>query len=434
MLSEGSMIAGCRIETPIGRGGMGIVFRARQLALDRPVAVKVIATEFAREPAFRARFAREARSAASVDHPNAVPIYDAGEDEGHLYLVMRLVEGEDAAALVRNRGPFDAGHAVRLLTQVAGALDAAHAAGLVHRDVKPANVLVDAEGRAFLTDFGLAKIAGASGLTRTGEWLGTLAYVAPEQIRGGRVDARADIYALGCVLFHLLTGRPPFDRDSDAAILHGHLNDHVPALPARVRAAGALDRVLARALAKDPAERYASAGEFARAAATALSKGAVARRDDHVPAPTLVQPTHRTEILGHPPRARRGRLITAAVTLVVALGLGAAITLGSRDASDPSSRRLATASAPSPASTSAPAAPIVQLAAWPEERSAFTVVLASSPSRSVVRRVAVRARKVAGTPGGVAIGRLRQPPPRLLGGILRLVRVSWRRPVRGRAV
>ena len=202
-LSAGATLAGYRIEAEIGRGGMGIVYRATQVTLDRTVALKLIAPEISRDERFRERFQHEARIAASIDHPNVLPIYEAGEADGVLFLSMRYVEGGDLGALLA-QGPLAPERAVALVAQVAEALGAAHARGLIHRDVKPSNVLLEKrEGREqpYLADFGLAKIsASQSGLTKSGVFVGTLDYVSPEQIRGERLDARSDVYALGCLL------------------------------------------------------------------------------------------------------------------------------------------------------------------------------------------------------------------------------------------
>ncbi|MDO8184979.1 protein kinase [Conexibacter sp. JD483] len=271
----GTVVAGCRIISVIGRGGMGVVYLAQHEALERRVALKLLSPELAQDPEFRERFQSEARIAASLDHPNVVPIHDAGESDGELYIVMRWVDGLDLRALLReNGGTLPVESAVALLTQVADALDAAHARGLVHRDVKPANVLVTASREhAYLSDFGLTKLvsASSSGLTRTGQWIGTIDYVAPEQIEGRRLDARTDVYALGCLLFQALTGSVPFPREHEIAKVWAHVNadppslsEHAPELPR------ALGTVLSRALAKDPDARYASAGGLARAVLAAV--------------------------------------------------------------------------------------------------------------------------------------------------------------------
>ena len=202
---------------------MGVVYWATDLALDRPVALKLIANAHAGDAVFRRRFTTESRTAASLDHPNVVPIFHAGEHDGVLYLAMRYVEGKDLATEIRERGRLEADRAVRIVAQVASALSAAHDSGLVHRDIKPANVLLTPEDHAYLSDFGLTKRArGDSQDTQTGHLVGTLNYVAPEQIRGEPVGPRSDIYALGCVLFHALTGRPPFPMESDEAKLWAH--------------------------------------------------------------------------------------------------------------------------------------------------------------------------------------------------------------------
>jgi DNA-binding beta-propeller fold protein YncE len=267
-LTEGDVFADHRIEGLAGRGGMGVVYRATQLALERTVALKLIAPGLAEDEDFRERFVRESKAAASIEHPNVIPIYHAGERDGQLFIVMRYVEGEDLRARVRATGQLRPADAARIVAQTGGALDAAHARGLVHRDVKPANVLLGAGDHAYLTDFGLTKrVASESGTTQAGGWVGTLGYVAPEQIRGERVDARVDVYALGCVLVHLLTGRAPFLRSGDEATLWAHLNDEPPGEADGVPAA--FVPVVRRALAKQPADRFPSAGDLGRAALAA---------------------------------------------------------------------------------------------------------------------------------------------------------------------
>jgi len=278
-LQPGDDFAGHRITGVAGRGGMGVVYRAVQLDLDRAVALKLIAPDLAGDPAFRERFVRESRLAAAIDHPNVIPIYYTGEHDGALYIAMRYVEGSDLRTLVRAAGRLDAARAAHIASQVASALDAAHERGIVHRDVKPANVLLGAGEHAYLTDFGLTKrIASHSGSTRTGGWVGTLGFVAPEQIRGERVDARADVYALGCVLFYVLAGTAPYQRDSDEATLWAHLNDDPPSLTAHVEGTPpALEPVVRRALAKDPDDRFPSAGDLGRAALAAVGRSTPAR-------------------------------------------------------------------------------------------------------------------------------------------------------------
>ncbi len=273
-LGPTSIIAGYRIEDPIASGGMGIVYRATQLALDRLVAVKLITPDHAQDPEYRERFKTESKIAASIEHPNVIPVYEAGDDDGLLFISMRLVDGVDLEQVLANTGPLEPQRAVRLIAQVAAALDAAHARGLVHRDVKPANVLltVDDPEHAYLTDFGVSKRVGVhTSLTNAGQWVGTLDYLSPEQIRGDEVGPAADTYMLAGMLYHCLTGQPPFVRDSQAAILWAHMSAPVPAAGSlRPGLPEALDRVLARGLAKDPAARYHSAGELAAASANAV--------------------------------------------------------------------------------------------------------------------------------------------------------------------
>ncbi|HEX5610312.1 MAG TPA: serine/threonine-protein kinase [Solirubrobacterales bacterium] len=247
----GSTLAGYRIDSLIARGGMGVVYRATQLALDRPVALKVIARELADDEKFRRRFLSESRLAARLDHPSVVPVYDAREEDGELIVAMRLVEGGDLRKLIDREGPLEPGRAVRLLSQVAEALDAAHAAGIVHRDVKPHNILIEGE-RAYLSDFGLAKAYAETGSGTGASVVGTVEYMAPEQWRGERVGPEADVYALGCVLYEALTGIAPFARKEA---------DTEPEVPKGI------DRVIERAVSKNPSDRYRSAGALLAAAA-----------------------------------------------------------------------------------------------------------------------------------------------------------------------
>ena len=267
----GEVFGDLRVEGLAGRGGMGIVYRATQLVLERTVALKVINPVFAEDEDFRRRFVAESKAAALIEHPHVVPIYHAGQRDGVLFIVMRYIDGPDMRALVRAQGCLDGDRGARIVAQVGEALDAAHRRGLVHRDVKPANVLLGEDDHAYLTDFGLTKRSATTAgdaLSRAGGWVGTLGYVAPEQIRGDRVDARSDVYALGCVLVYALTGRPPYARDSDEATLWAHLNapppiEHVPP---------PFKDVIARALAKDPSDRYSSAGDLGRAARAATGR------------------------------------------------------------------------------------------------------------------------------------------------------------------
>lgn len=270
LLNIGEEIASYRIESFVARGGMAVVYRAMDIRLARTVALKLLAPELSANDNFRQRFMRESRLAAACDHPNIIPIYEAGEVEDRLYIAMRYVVGSDLRGLLDREGPLPLDRALALFSQVAGALDAAHARGLVHRDVKPGNIMVasgaghEDSDHVYLTDFGLTKRSlSLTGYTTAGHFLGTIDYVAPEQIAGKPVDARADIYALGSVLYEALTAVPPFQRDDDAALLWAHLSAppprvtvHRPDLPPQV------DHVLARALAKEPEDRYSSCREF----------------------------------------------------------------------------------------------------------------------------------------------------------------------------
>ena len=270
----GTELAGYLIEALAGRGGMGVVYRAHHLHLERRVALKVLVPELADDPGFRERFLRESRVAASIDHKNVIPIYDAGEAEGVLYIAMRYVEGTDLRSLLVNDALVEPGRALAILGQVADALDAAHARGLVHRDVKPANILIaeepgsQAETQVYVSDFGLTKATGSGpSLTATGQFVGTIDYASPEQIQGVKVDGRGDQYSLACVLQECLTGEPPFVRDSQLALLFAHVTDPPPpASERRPELPAALDAVLGKGLAKDPADRYESCRELVTAA------------------------------------------------------------------------------------------------------------------------------------------------------------------------
>jgi tRNA A-37 threonylcarbamoyl transferase component Bud32/CheY-like chemotaxis protein len=264
----GKVIAGYRIEERVGRGGMGVVYRAEHLNLRRRAAIKIIAPDLAESEGFRERFTREARIAAALQHPNIVTVYDAGEVDGLLYLAMQYIEGNDLSAMLRKDRRLRPYRAIDVCRQVASALDAAHAMGLIHRDVKPANVLI--EGRtAFLTDFGLTKRLDGThaDLTRAGDVVGTIHYVAPEQIEGTRVSARSDVYSLGCLLFHCLAGQVPFPRDTDVAVIYAHLSEDPPKLSVlRPELPDGLNAVMAKALDKSPDRRFPTCGDMINAA------------------------------------------------------------------------------------------------------------------------------------------------------------------------
>ncbi len=297
----GSVVAGYRLEAQAGAGGMAVVFRARDERLGRPVALKVLAPALASDPGFRRRFVAESRAAAAVDDPHIIPIYEAGEADGALFIAMRFVRGGDLRLVLDREGPLPPGRAAAFLSPTASALDAAHAAGLVHRDVKPANILVDVRlGRpdhVYLSDFGVSKGAAASvSLTGAGMFIGTPDYSAPEQIQGGLVDGRADQYALACVAYELLTGSVPFERDQGMAVLLAHLSEQPQALRSRrPDMPAAAGDVLARGLAKVPGERFGSCTEFAGALRDAFGLAPWHTRDPasapgHPPAVTAASP------------------------------------------------------------------------------------------------------------------------------------------------
>jgi hypothetical protein len=348
-LSEGDEFAGYRIERRLGRGGMGILYLAIEARLERHVALKLIAPEAAADEVFARRFAEESKIAASIEHPNVVPIYAAGEEGGIPYIAMRYVSGSDLGRRLAREGRLEPAAAAALIAQVGSGLDAIHAAGLIHRDVKPANVLLGETGgedHAYITDFGVARnVSTESGLTQTGRFVGTLDYVAPEQISAGAVDARADVYALGCLLFKLLTGEVPYPRDGEAARLYAHLNDPAPAPSLHATAVPmALDDVAIRAISKAPEDRYPSAGDLGRAAVAALSgsqpdlpertvaTGAAATQTAETIAPKAgssgpqTAATRRLE-----PDGGKGRGIWLALAggLVVAAAIAAVLSLGS---------------------------------------------------------------------------------------------------------
>ena len=342
-ISPGSVVAGYRIESVVGRGGMGVVYRATQLTLERPVALKLLAAEFAQDDGFRQRFQRESKLLAAIDHPNVITVHEAGEHEGRLFIAMRYVEGEDLREVIRREGALASERAAELIRQVADALDAAHARGLIHRDVKPANVLIERrEGRehAYLSDFGLTKPVSstAGGMTASGQWVGTADFVAPEQVRGEALDARADVYALGCVLFTTLTGRVPFDRDSEVAKIFAHVSEPPPSARAIEPALPeTLDRTVKRAMAKERDDRFPSAGDLARAATAAVAGGVPADSERSVArgtaaprgpggdgAPTVTQPS------APGPRSRSRRLvpIAAVAAVMIIVAIAAAVLLG----------------------------------------------------------------------------------------------------------
>jgi predicted Ser/Thr protein kinase len=345
-LAIGSDFAGYRIEEVAARGGMGVVYRAVQLRLTRLVALKLVTPALARDASFRERFRREWMIAASIEHPNVIPVYEAGEEDGALFIAMRWVEGTDLREAI-DGAALEPSRAAGLVSQVANALDAAHESGLIHRDVKPANILITGQDHVYLTDFGLTKHASSiSGLTRTGQWVGTVDYTAPEQIEGTPVTPRTDVYSLGCVLFETLTGRTPYKRDNDLATLWAHVYapppsvlELAPDIPVDFEA------VVQRAMAKDPEERYESASDLGRAALAAARGGQAPARERKAPARERKAPARE----GKAPAIRRPRwptdrrlLVGLAGALVLILAALAVVLLPGSD--DPKTDPAASAS------------------------------------------------------------------------------------------
>jgi serine/threonine-protein kinase len=328
----GTNVAGYAIESVLGRGAMGVVYVARQDPPARRVALKLIAPAFAGDEVFRRRFLREATAAAAIEHPHILPVYAAGETNGILFMAMRLVDGQDLGEILRRSPELSLERVVRIIRQIGEALDAAHARGLIHRDVKPGNVLVthqsDAEDADFcyLTDFGVSTwtASSAAAITLTGQMVGTASYVAPEQIEGGSVDGRADLYSLGCVLFECLTGRAPFSGRQAAAILYAHLHEEPPP-PSSIRQdlPAGVDDITSRALRKAPDERYASCRELSHDLREASS--GTTRPPAKVP---LAQARGRTST----PRPRRSAwVMMGAVAAVIIVAVAGAVLLGTRD-------------------------------------------------------------------------------------------------------
>jgi DNA-binding beta-propeller fold protein YncE/predicted Ser/Thr protein kinase len=413
--SIGSTLGGYRIDSLIARGGMGVVYRATQLALERPVALKVIAAELAGKEGFRERFLRESRLAARLDHPSVVPVYDAREEDGELIVAMRLVEGGDLRKLIEREGPLPPTRAVALLGQVADALDAAHAAGIVHRDVKPHNILIEG-GRAYLSDFGLAKAIEGTGSGSGTSVVGTVEYMAPEQWRGERVGPAADVYSLGCVLYEALTGIVPYARKAA---------DTEPEMPE------GLDVVIERAVSKNPADRYRSAGELIAAAEKREDAGlaATAVLSEARDRPTV--PIDRVSGSRRRFGSRRLRWLGAAIAAVAAASVVALTLLGGDgvSVSEPipigkgplrvaaadgevwvTSARDGTLSKISPATLKVAGAPVRvgagisgvavgEGSVWVSSPRTGSVLRVDPDSRRVLARIAV-----GGSPGAIAVG------------------------------
>jgi serine/threonine protein kinase len=308
-LAPGSRIAGYLIQEQIGRGGMAVVYRASDPRLNRPVALKILAPELAGDAAFRQRFLREMRAAASVDHPHIVPVFDAGEADGALFIAMRYVSGQDLRTLLDAERTLPAARVAHIVTQVASALDEAHSRGLVHRDVKPGNMLIGTVAgtgqpdHVYLSDFGLSKPSlSSANITLTGQFLGTIDYMAPEQVEGGVVDGRADLYALACTTFEMLAGAPPFKRDQGLAVMWAQVSAAAPSLRAeRPDLSPEVDRVIARALAKAPDDRYPTCMAFATALRAACGLPPAGAEPGQAAASQAPPPTQRAHLPGPQP-------------------------------------------------------------------------------------------------------------------------------------
>ena len=311
----GTDFLGYRIEERIGRGGMGVVYRAYDRRLKRTVALKLVAPSLARDEQFRERFARESELVMSLEHPNVVPIHDAGDADGLVYLAMRLVDGTDLGSLLRTEGALEPARAMAICKQIASALDAAHQRGLVHRDVKPSNVLLDSSDHVYLADFGLTRrLDDEAGRLSEDGTFGTPAYLAPEQLEGNPVDGRADVYSLGCLFYECLTGEPVFPRDTRLAVAWAHLEEEPPSASARrPELPEAIDQVIRTAMAKEPDQRFATCGGLIAAGEQALG---LAKTD--------------------PSRLRRPLLLGGAIAIVIAIaGVVAVTTLHLRSNDNP---------------------------------------------------------------------------------------------------
>jgi len=303
----GTKLAGYEIKAIAGRGGMGVVYRAEHVHLGRTVALKLLAPGPGESADFRDRFLTESRTAAAINHPHIITVYDAGEADGLLYIAMQYVDGTDLAGLLERAGPLEPAEAVYLLSQVGDALDVAYSYGIVHRDVKPENVLLDRD-HCYLTDFGATKVIGADrGLTMKGEFIGTLDYMAPEQIEGSPLDGRTDVYALGCLLYHALVGEVPYGKESEVSVLYAHLHDPPPAASRkRPDLPHTLDPLIARAMAKSRDDRYATCGEFLSAV-----RQATEGPDDQQRAPTGAVVSRVTKVLVADDEPSTGNLMRA---------------------------------------------------------------------------------------------------------------------------
>jgi hypothetical protein len=345
------------LSSALGSGGMATVFAATDRVLGRPVAIKLLAEKYAGDDKFVTRFQREARSAANLNHRNIVSVYDTGDTDGQHYIVMELVKGETLADLLRREGPLSPTRAARIGSAVSRALQAAHDQGLVHRDVKPGNVMITPAGDVKVMDFGIARAATDDTLTQTGIVLGTASYLSPEQSRGDPVDHRSDVYSLGCVLYEMLTGQPPFSATSPISVAYKHVNER-PRPPSDINGAvpPGLEAVIMRALEKDPASRFTSAEDLG----DALTGAAADETTEPLAGDTAVLPATTTPIEVTSP-GRKPWILLAIVAAGLALGIVAAFLLGDGDRPGREGRERQEQKAPEPTVTTPP--PVVDLAA-----------------------------------------------------------------------
>lgn len=452
-LHVGSEFAGYRIDGLVAEGGMGAVYRAQDLRLDRLVALKVLAPGIADDAQFRERFVRESRLAASLDHPNVIPVYEAGQSDGVLFIAMRYVAGYDLRSVLRQEGALDAPRALGILSQVAHALDAAHAHGLVHRDVKPANIMLVAPQRqgehehAYLADFGLTKkIASQDSLTRTGQLMGTLDYIAPEQIQAGAVDARTDVYSLACVLYECLTGQTPFSGDSPAALVYAHVWEQPPRVTAiRPDLPAGIDAIVLAGMAKAREERPSSARTLVESAGKALAERSAPieslRKPSATPtiidsrtpsAPTLPSETFTPKAGAAGPssmpaagvparRRRRGRTPVVAVAAVALAASVVGVYLAVRPS--PRSTPVDVRTTPPPASTGA-ASPTPSPAPTPSPMPANGPP--AIPGYTVSGDAVVASARAYGKLGSAMPGVIEPFPSTMNGCGLQMFYVRWR--------